>query len=109
MGNRRSGGEPAREEEDERIGAAPLGTRRGLGDRKGAGKADAAEDEMGPREKAAMLWRRSVVLIATPRRGGKRARAGGGGDDIPFTVRAWVLWIVGSGGCGHDWIGWTDD
>ena len=59
------------------MAAAPLGTRRGLGDRKGAGKADAAEDEMGPREKAAMLWHRPVALIATPRRGGERARAGG--------------------------------
>ena len=39
----------------------------------------------------------------------RRTRAGGRGDGIPFTVRAWVLWIVGSGGCGHDWIGWTDD
>ena len=90
------------------MAAAPLGTQCGQGDRKGAGKADAAEDEMGPREKAAVLWRRPVALIATPRRGGERARAGGG-DGIPFTVRAWVLWIVGSGGCGHDWIGRTDD
>ena len=62
-----------------------------------------------------MLWRRPVALIATTRRAGERGAVGV--DGISITVQpgrysiyrpAWVLWIVGSGGCGHDWTGPTE-
>jgi len=68
------------------MAAAPLGTQCGQGDRKGGGKADAAEAEMGPRENAAMMWRRPVALIATTRRAGERGAVGV--DGISITVQA---------------------